>query len=281
MAKHSDYVVQSNTIINITMRKDYLQSSNIQENEIDFIERYWTEIWDKEGGPQGEFKKISSKPEYKLIKPYLAKLAGTATLVDGGCGLGDWTGFFASLGFNIIGVDISKKTVELLNQRFTDIKFIAGDIRNLNLPDNSVDAYFSWGVFEHFEEGLQPCIKEALRILKPGGMLFITVPADNIRMALRGTLAKYSNESTNKSHRLYQWRLTRLELAQELAIGGFKLDFIKPIHKRQGILRSLHHEFGLPYDWFFTRALSVLLTPFIPSIIVAHMHIAVSHKPNN
>ena len=49
------------------MRKDYLQSSDIQENEIDFIERYWTEIWDKEGGPQGEFKKISSKPEYKLI----------------------------------------------------------------------------------------------------------------------------------------------------------------------------------------------------------------------
>ena len=39
-------------------------------------------------------------------------------------------------------------------------------------------------------------------------------------------------------------------LAQQLAIGGPKLDFIKPIHKRQGILRSLHYEFGLSYDWF-------------------------------
>jgi len=263
------------------MRKDYLQSSSIEENEIDFIERYWTEIWDKEGGPQREFKKVSSKPEYKLMKPYLDKLADKATLIDGGCGLGDWTGFLASLGYNITGVDISKKTVELLNQRFTDIKFIAGDIRNLNLPDNSVDAYFSWGVFEHFEEGLQPCIKEALRILKPGGMLFITVPADNIRQALRGTLVKYSNESVSESHRFYQWRLTSSELAQQLVIGGFKLDFIKPIHKRQGILRSLHHEFGLSYDWFLTRALSVLLTPFIPGVMVAHMYMAISHKPSD
>ena len=37
-------------------------------------------------------------------------------------------------------------------------------------------------------------------------------------------------------------------LAQQLAIGCFKFDFIKPIHKRQRILRSLRHEFGLSYD---------------------------------
>jgi SAM-dependent methyltransferase len=261
------------------MRKDYLQSFTTEENEIDFIERYWTEIWDKEGGPQSEFKKIPSKPEYKLMKPYLDKLADNAILLDGGCGLGDWTAYFGSSDFNITGVDISKKTVELLNQRFPDINFITGDIRNLDLPDNSVDAYFSWGVFEHFEEGLQPCIKEALRILKPGGVLFITVPADNIRQALRGALAKYSSESVNETHRFYQWRLTRSELAQQLGIGGFKLDVVKPIHKRQGILRSLHHEFGLPYEWFFTRALSVLLTPFLPGVLIAHMYMAVAHKP--
>jgi len=261
------------------MRKDYLQSSSADENEIDFIERYWTEIWDKEGGPQGELKKISSKPEFKIMKPYLDKMSDKATLLDGGCGLGDWTAFFSSLGFNITGVDISKKTVDLLNKRFTDINFITGDIRSLNLTDNSVDGYFSWGVFEHFEEGLQPCIKEALRVLKPGGVLFITVPADNIRQALRGVLAKYSIESVSELHRFYQWRLTRAELAQQLAIGGFKLDVVKPIHKRQGILRSLHHEFGFPYGWFLTRALSVLLTPFVPGVLVAHMYMAVAYKP--
>ena len=70
-------------------------------------------------------------------------------------------------------------------------------------------------------------------------------------------------------------------LAQQLAIGGSKLDFIKPIHKWQGILRNLYHEFGLSYDWFLVRALSVLLTPFIPSVMVAHMYMAVAQKPSD
>jgi SAM-dependent methyltransferase len=263
------------------MRKDYLQLSTTEENEIDFIEHYWTDIWEKEGGPQGEFKKIPSKPEFKIMKPYLNRLQSKARLLDGGCGLGDWTAFLSSLGFSVTGIDISKKTVELLNKHFPETDFASGDIRNLNLSDNSIDGYFSWGVFEHFEEGLQPCIKEALRVLKPGGVLFITVPADNIRQALRGTLEKYSYTSENQSHQFYQWRLTRAELAKQLAIGGFKLDVVKPIHKRQGILRSLHHEFGLPYEWFFTRALSFLLSPLLPGVLVAHMYMAVAYKPAN
>lgn len=263
------------------MRKDYLITSAVEENEIDFIEHYWTEIWDKEGGPQREFKKITSKPEYKLMKPYLDKMSDDATLLDGGCGLGDWTAFFGKTGYKSIGVDISKKTVEILKRRFPDINFITGDIRNLNLADNSVDGYFSWGVFEHFEEGMQPCIKEALRVLKPGGVLFITVPAENIRQALRGAIANYTkiDEPVTNSPRFYQWRLTRLELAQQLVYGGFKLDTIKPIHKRQGILRCLHHEFGFSYDWLITRAFSVLLTPFVPGVLIAHMYMAIARKP--
>lgn len=38
----------------------------------------------------------------------------------------------------------------------------------------------------------------------------------------------------------------------------------KLIHQRQGILRSLCHEFGLP-DWTLTKGLSVLLHPFVPA----------------
>ncbi len=53
-------------------------------------------------------------------------------------------------------------------------------------------------------------------------------------------------------------RLTRRELRDCLSFGGFQVLDVRPIHKRQGVLRSLHHELGLPYEWALTKALSVL-----------------------
>ena len=62
-------------------------------------------------------------------------------------------------------------------------------------------------------------------------------------------------------------------------MGGFDVLEVKPIHKRQGVLRCLHHEFGLSYEWAATKALSVLLQPFVPAGVIAHMVLAVARKP--
>ena len=51
------------------------------------------------------------------------------------------------------------------------------------------------------------------------------------------------------------------------------------IHKRQGVLRALHHTLGMSYDWFITRALSAVIAPFIPGVVIAHMILAVARKP--
>jgi ubiquinone/menaquinone biosynthesis C-methylase UbiE len=81
----------------------------------------------------------------------------------------------------VIGLDISKATIERLSEIFPDHNFIVGDIRSTGFDDESFDAYFSWGTFEHFEIGLGPCFKEANRILKKGGYLFVSVPFQNGR----------------------------------------------------------------------------------------------------
>ncbi len=83
----------------------------------------------------------------------------------------------------------------------------------------------------------------------------------------------------NRAARFDQRRLTRGELLDELSQGGFELLEVKPFHKRQGILRSLHHEFGLDYRWFLTMGRSVALQPFVPAGFLAHMPIAVARKP--
>jgi len=121
-------------------------------------------------------------------------------------------------------------------------------------------------------------LREAWRILKPGGVLFVSVPLDNLRHALSGSLAKPKTGEKGNA-RFYQYRFTRGELAREIQMAGFDFLSAYPIHKRQGIIRSLHHDFGMRYEWFVTKALATLLVPFIPRWAIAHMVLAVARKP--
>lgn len=52
---------------------------------------------------------------------------------------------------------------------------IVGDVQNLNLEDECLDAIICIAVLEHVEEP-QKAIKEIYRVLKPGGYCFIYVP---------------------------------------------------------------------------------------------------------
>ena len=98
---------------------------------------------------------------------------------------------------------------------------------------------------------------------------------DNLRHAMAGALAR----TPAAGARFYQWRLTRAELAAELSRAGFEVLEVAAIHKRQGVLRALHHNLGLPYEWFISRALAAVIAPFVPGVVIAHMILAVAQKP--
>ena len=255
------------------MRKDYLEAAGQHDHETAFVEDYWTRVWEKEGGPKGAIGRIPAQDEYRVMRP---RLPPGALLLDAVCGLGDWVLALAREGFDITGLDISRRTVSQLQARFPEAKFACGDIRASGLPDASFDACYSWGVFEHFEAGPQDCLRETMRLLRPGGLLFVSVPLDNLRHALLGALGR--GDPGTPGLRFYQYRFTRAELARELGIAGFDVLALHPIHKRQGVLRCLHHEFGMAYDWFATKALSALLAPLLPGWAIAHMVLAVARK---
>jgi len=263
------------------MRKDFVEIDSVgDESEIAFVERYWTEIWEREGGPKGAIDKIAGKAEYRIMRPYIESLPRGSRLLDGGCGLGDWSAYLTRKGYPTLGLDISRATVAKLRDLFPDVEFAVGDIRETGLPPDCFDGYFSWGTFEHFEEGLERCVAEAWRILRPGGYLFVSVPFDNLRHALRATFDRKRKAVPRPGEeRFYQWRLTRGELRDLLARGGFEVLDIRPIHKRQGVLRSLHHEFGLPYGAALLRVLAAGLAPFVPGGAIAHMLMSVARKP--
>ncbi len=259
------------------MRKDYIISEHTAEDETAFVERYWTEMWDQAADRGQNARKIELTEEYRAIEPFIRQLPPGATLFDGGCGLGDFVVYFHQRGYKSIGYDISRKTIALLREKFPGVSFHDGDIRQTGLPSGDIDAYYSWGVFEHFENGMRDCLLEAYRVLRPGGLLFITVPFDNLRQSLRGAFE--APKPLGPRARFYQWRFTRAELAREVEAAGFQVEQLTPLYKREGLLRLLMHDLRLPGHWLLTRGASRALSPLLPGVVIGHMVLAVARKP--
>ena len=94
-----------------------------------------------------------------------------------GCGLGRITRPFAENFLEVHGVDVSAEMIERARQRLRDcpnvtLHLISGmDLSSL--PDKHFDLAFSYLVFQHIPSRtvIQNYIREAARVLKPGGAL--------------------------------------------------------------------------------------------------------------
>jgi SAM-dependent methyltransferase len=265
------------------MIKDYVPIDETAQgtSEIDFIESYWTNKLSPRLGHSFE-DELKHRDEYRIIKPHLQVLPTKAKILDGGCGTGEWTMFLSRLGYNVTGLDISESLILHLKTMFPRQNFVCGDLRSTEFPDASFDLYCSWGAFEHFEIGLEPCLREAFRILKPGGLLFFSVPFLNWRvLRKRRSVASIlesdvSDDSFAGSKRFYQWRFTTDEVKIEIEKYGLECLQVVPIHKRHGIQRMLDHDFGIRLGWIprFEYIVLMILELFIPANYISHMVIA-------
>lgn len=249
-------------------------------DEIAAIETQWTRLWEGQGGPQGRTERILRRDEFKILWPLIQKLPKGSKLLDGGCGMGDWVLWLTRAGYPTVGLDVSRVTIGKLQSMFPEMQFAVGDIRETGLEAGSIDAYFSWGTFEHFEEGFERVVNEAYRVLRPGGLLLTSMPFINVRHALHDTLIdKWRLPPETRQRRFYQWRLTRGELARILARAGFDVDNVHVIHKRSGLQRWLNQAFGMDGDARLTKGIALLLSPFVPKVLIGHMILAVARKP--
>ena len=159
------------------MRKDYLTDNNSKHSdESTFVEEYWTRVWERHGGPQLNLINLSRKDEYRVIAPYLSTLSNGAKIMDGGCGRGEWVMALSKQGYNMVGMDISRKTIQQLQDLFPEAGFVQGDIRDTNIADNYFDAYYSWGVFEHFEAGPGDVFERRCEFLSLGAYFSFLYP---------------------------------------------------------------------------------------------------------
>jgi SAM-dependent methyltransferase len=102
-----------------------------------------------------------------------------APVLEAGCGLGGWVIHLARLGYDVVGVDNDPSVIERLNASYPDLKVHAADITHLPHDDGFFAAVMSFGVVEHFSAGWGAPLRETWRVLRPGGILVLTVPMNN------------------------------------------------------------------------------------------------------
>lgn len=270
------------------MRKDYLPlaAADCEAAELAIVERQWTAIWQEQATEWTErVARVAQREEYRVMRPYLDRMSAGARILDGGCGLGEWTVFLTERGYEVCSVDVARQTLVLLRRQFPAQRFLCADIRHLCFPTSFFDAYFSWGVFEHFEEGLGSCIAEAGRVLKPQGYLFVSVPFQNWRHIVRDArpLRRWdgpegASHAEHTPMRFYQWRLTMPELERELAMRGFRVLELRPISLKEGVSRSLTHDLRIGPQRFVHRAAARVLSHLVPGRWFSHMIMAVAQR---
>lgn len=103
---------------------------------------------------------------------------GMLDVLDVGCGAGAQSRFWTEAGHRYTGVDINEPLILLARERAraeTDGRatFDVGSATGLPFPDNSFDISLMPELLEHVEDW-QSCINEAVRVLRPGGQLFLS-----------------------------------------------------------------------------------------------------------
>jgi len=95
------------------------------------------------------------------------------TLVDIGCGNGQFLRMAMQLGWQTWGVDIDPKAVA--TARKTGAKVIHGGFPDTGLPSQHFDLVTLSHVIEHVHDPIA-ALQEVFRILKPGGQIWISTP---------------------------------------------------------------------------------------------------------
>lgn len=137
----------------------------------------WDAIFRKEG-------KVFLEPleELASLVPLL-KRERAKRVLDLGCGSGRHTVMLAREGFEVFGMDVSPEGVRLARRwlREEGLKAslrVSSCYRRFPFSDSFFDAVVSVQVIHHNRRGkVRQCISEMARVLRPGGVLFVSVPS--------------------------------------------------------------------------------------------------------
>ena len=155
-------------------------------------------------------------------------LSREGLILEAGVGLGATMIWLREQGFHVIGLDYAVNALRAARAYDPALDMQAGDVHALPYRSGSLHGYLSFGVLEHFEHGMGPALREANRVLVPGGTLVLTIPYPNVVHRLVGWKRRLLRQSALTDEHFYESAYTQHDLIREVKAAGFMPVVVKP-----------------------------------------------------
>lgn len=145
----------------------------------------------------------------QIVTTWAQHLEGT--VVDAGCGPGQWTDYLCEIGIDARGVDQVPEFIERARAEYPGRSFSLGTLESLDAATGALGGVLSWYSLIHHEPGtIDVALREFRRALRPsGGLLigFFSWPA----------LEPFDHKVTTA----YRWPIG--ELSERVRAAGFEV----------------------------------------------------------
>lgn len=200
------------------------------------------------------FESVLETIRHRSITPVLSRhLAPNSLVLEAGCGNGAWLRWLTDVGHRAVGIDNNLRIIT--DGKGRRLWLVENDVLRKCFGDATFDACLSLGVIEHFPEGPQAPLAELRRVLKPGGLLFVSTPCNNL---FRKLVNHPLRDLLNLAYRLrgrtlhfVEYRFERRELVEKVRAAGFEILETVPNDYR---LDQNERSIGFYTDWPIFRA---------------------------
>ena len=155
------------------------KAASQQAAVVEVFDRFSGEAWDALYDERGSLSDNWKFIQRKLRVEELLASEKPGRLLDVGCGTGPMAPTLLQRGWEFHGLDIAPKMIEHARRRFASeprAKFYVGKIEQATFPTAHFDAVIAMGLLEYLNDAeLAAAMKEMARVLKPGGVMIISV----------------------------------------------------------------------------------------------------------
>jgi SAM-dependent methyltransferase len=198
-----------------------------QSPRYDSTRKAWETIW-QSASVEVELEAVRYDRSLETLRRYAPYLPKDAPILEAGSGLGAVVITLRNLGYNVFGLDYAENALHASRAYDPALPLLAGDVHALPFADGSLGAYLSFGVLEHFEHGMGPALAEAHRVLRPHGILVLTIPYPNIVHRAVAWRRRLRNATPLADEGFYESTYTRKALVAAVQAAGFSLLCAEP-----------------------------------------------------
>ena len=157
----------------------------------------------------------------------------------------------------------------------------AGDVHCLPYRDNTFGSYLSFGVLEHFEQGMLPALQEAHRVVKPGGVLVLTIPYPNVVYRLVQWRRSRAGSGPLTDDDFYESAYTQRELLDLVSHAGFAVEHSQATSQSFTLwgLGGLFREPGYYRTNWLAERMGAMLSRILPWAF-SHATLVIARKPS-